>query len=88
MIKISDVGLAHSFLLTFCRDVEKIYGKACITPNMHMHSHLADCLLDYGPVYSFWLFSFERYNGILGSYSMNNKSIELQIMRSSRETKI
>ena len=81
MVKISDVGLAHSLLLTFCRDVEKVYGPQCITPNMHMHTHLADCILDYGPVYSFWLFSFERYNGILGNYSTNNKSIELQIMR-------
>ena len=65
MIKISDVGTAHSLLLTFCRDVEKIFGTERITPNMHMHTHLADCVLDYGPVYSFWLFSFERYNGIL-----------------------
>ena len=46
-----------------------------------MHSHLADCILDYGPVYSFWLFSFERYNGILGGYSTNNKSVELQLIR-------
>ncbi len=29
----------------------------------------------------FWLFSFERYNGILGEYYTNNKSIELQLMR-------
>ena len=29
----------------------------------------------------FWLFSFERYNGILGSYRTNNRSIEVQLMR-------
>ena len=61
IIKIADVGRAHSLLLQFCREVERIYGTRQITPNMHMHSHLADCILDYGPVYSFWLFSFERY---------------------------
>jgi hypothetical protein len=49
--------------------------------SMQMHTHLADCMLDYGPVYSFWLFSFERYNGILGNYHTNNRSVELQIMR-------
>ncbi len=81
MIGISDVGTAHSHLIKFCREVERLYGTGCITPNMHMHTHLADCVLDYGPVYSFWLFSFERYNGILGSYSTNNKSIEVQVMR-------
>ena len=81
MIRISDVGIAHDLLVKFCRDVERVYGKERITPNMHMHTHLADCILDYGPIYSFWLFSFERYNGILGNYYTNNKSIELQIMR-------
>lgn len=81
MIRIADVGVAHSHLMEFCRNFELIYGKYRVTPNMHMHSHLANCVLDYGTVYSFWLFSFERYNGILGNYYTNNKSIELQVMR-------
>ena len=46
-----------------------------------MHRHILNCILDYGPVYAFWLFSFERYNGILGSYKTNNRSIEIQLMR-------
>ena len=46
-----------------------------------MHLHLKNCLHDYGPVYSFWCFAFERYNGILGAYHTNNKQIEPQIMR-------
>lgn len=48
---------------------------------MHLHSHVVDCIMDYGPVYSFWLFSFERYNGLLGNFSTNQRSIELQLMR-------
>ena len=48
---------------------------------MHLHIHLADCIFDYGPVCGFWLFGFEHYNGILGEYYTNNKSIELQLMR-------
>lgn len=81
MIKPVDVGAAHSFLLRFCRGFEEKYGKSRVTPNMHMHTHLAESILDYGPIYSFWLFSFERYNGILGNYYTNNKSVELQVMR-------
>lgn len=42
--------------------------------------HLSQCLLDYGPVHSFWCFPFERYNGLLGAYHTNKKSIETQIM--------
>ena len=58
-----------------------IYGAKSSTPNMHLHIHLKDSLLDYGPVYAFWLFAFECFNGILGAYSSNNKNIEVQIMR-------
>ena len=65
----------------FCYEVERLYGTQCITFNMHMHTHLADCVLDYGLVFSFWLISFEHYNGMLGSYSTNNESIEVQMMR-------
>ena len=48
---------------------------------MHMHCHLASCLREFGPVYSFWLFPFERYNGILEDQPTNNRSIEMQLMR-------
>ena len=37
--------------------------------------------MDYGPPHAFWLFAFEQYNGILGSYSTNKKAIEEQLMR-------
>ena len=46
-----------------------------------IYTHLADCVFDYGPVSGFWLFSFERYNGILGDFCTNDKSVELQLMR-------
>lgn len=48
---------------------------------MHLHLHLKNCFLDYGPAHAFWYFSFECYNGLLGSYPTNQKNIELQIMR-------
>lgn len=73
--------LAHSYLLKFCQDFESLYGKDKVTPNMHLHTHLVDCVLDYGPVYAFWLFSFERYNGILGEFKTNQRSVEIQLMR-------
>lgn len=73
--------LAHSYLLKFCKNFEQLYGKHRVTPNMHLHSHLVDCVLDYGPVYSFWLFSFERYNGILGEFGTNQRAVEIQLMR-------
>lgn len=39
------------------------------------------CFEDFGPMHAFWLFPFERYNGILGSQPTNTRSIEMQLMR-------
>lgn len=36
---------------------------------------------DFGPLHSFWLFSYERFNRILGNYPNNNKAIEPQLMK-------
>jgi len=30
---------------------------------------------------NFWLFSFERFNGVLGRLPNNNRSVEVQMMR-------
>ena len=77
----SNINTADLLLLTFCKKFEQLYGKEHCTPNMHLHLHLKQCLFDFGPAHSFWCFSFERYNGMLGSYHTNQKNIELQIMR-------
>jgi hypothetical protein len=80
LVQLRDVASCHTLLLQFCCEFERLYRKLRITPNMHLHTHLADCIFDYGPVCGFWLFSFEWYNRILGDYYTNNKSIELQLM--------
>lgn len=55
-------------------------GQKSLTPNI-MHCHLVSCMRDFGLMYSFWLFPFKRYNGILGKQPTNNRSVELQFMR-------
>ena len=80
-ISLQNIKLADAFLLQFCRRVERLFGKECITPNMHLHCHLGECMVDYGPVHGFWCYPFERYNGLLGATPNNNRSIECQIMK-------
>lgn len=75
------VILADGLLLRFCRKFQDIYGHDAVTPNMHLHCHLASCVQDFGPTASFWCFSFERMNGILGNQPNNNRSIEVQLMQ-------
>ena len=72
---------AHRLLLLYCVKFQEIFGSECCTPNMHMHLHLKECLLDYGPVYAFWAFSFERHNGKLGSFHTNNRSVTISMMK-------
>ena len=77
----TELKMADCKLLDFLKEYERINGKMAISPNMHLHLHLKECVENYGSIYGFWLFSFERYNGILGSYQTNNKTVEIQIMR-------
>lgn len=75
-----DITIADALLLRFCKRTVQLYGSDAITPNMHMHCHLASCIREFGPMHSFWLFPFQRYNGILEGQPTNNRSIELQLM--------
>jgi len=77
----TDLQIIDHLLIKFCKEFERVYGTDSVTPNMHMHGHLIESIRDFGPVYNFWLFSFERYNGLLGSKPNNKKGIEGQIMK-------
>ena len=43
-----------------------------VKPNHHYMTHIIDQIQDFGPVYGFWTYLFERLNKILKSYSVNN----------------
>ena len=77
-IKKHMVEEAHRLLRAYCEGVEDYFGKQSCTMNMHLHLHLRDCAMDYGPLYGYWCFPFERYNGTIGNYTTNYKSIEKQ----------
>ena len=80
-VKIEEVALADKLVMEFCHKFEALYGRKNCNINLHLHTHLSSCILDHGPVYSFWLFSFERLNGILGSFHTNCHDVSLQLMR-------
>jgi hypothetical protein len=67
IISKSGLNEAHQCLLFMVKLVEQRYGPEKITPNMHLCLHICECALDYGPLYSFWCYSFERMNGLLGN---------------------
>lgn len=75
VITLVELQKADLMLLLFCQKFERLHGKSKVKPHMHLHGHLKECVLDYGPVYNFWCFSFERFNGILNSFK-NNRCFE------------
>jgi hypothetical protein len=68
IIRRDSLNEAHERLITIIKLIEQKYGAGKITPNLHLSLHLYECACDYGPLYSFWCFSFERMNGILGKF--------------------
>lgn len=81
VITLDCLSEGHLYFMKFLEAFEEIYGEHFVTLNIHLHQHLKDCILDYGPAYRFWLFRFERFNGMLGNYHTNQKAIEISIMR-------
>src|SRR6266542_946489 len=63
-----DLKEAQERLEDMAHLIENTYGPEFITSNIHLALHIADCCRDYGPVYSFWLFPFERLNRYIGKY--------------------
>ena len=88
-LSFSQLDLADALLIKFYKTVEFVNGTDVITPNMHLQGHLKEMLLHYGPMQVFWLFSFERYNGLLGKQPTNNHAVESLLMhRYLRDNKI
>ena len=61
------IAEATERLIKIIKLIEEHYGRDKVTPNLHLSLHLQECSYDFGPLYTFWCFSFERMNGILGN---------------------
>ncbi|OAD75365.1 hypothetical protein PHYBLDRAFT_64289 [Phycomyces blakesleeanus NRRL 1555(-)] len=65
---------AHESLEEFYVGCEDFYKPDVFVQNMYLHLHLKETIEDFGPIYRFWLFSFEHYNGVLKGFETNQKS--------------
>ncbi|CAB4487065.1 unnamed protein product [Rhizophagus irregularis] len=61
-----DLREAQERLKDMAHLIERTYGPEFITSNIHLALHIPDCCRDYGSIYSFWLFPYERLNGYIG----------------------
>ncbi|KAG2133009.1 hypothetical protein DEU56DRAFT_914034 [Suillus clintonianus] len=79
----ADIPRAKELLRDYLMEYLELYPDD-VKPTHHWVTHIFDQLQDYGPVYNFWTFLFERLNKVLKSYSTNNHSngeIEVTFMR-------
>ncbi|CAG8793801.1 4696_t:CDS:1, partial [Racocetra persica] len=58
-----EIEAGHAAMMAFLQYAEQIYGRNFCSPNMHLHKHLQECMIDYCPWYLFWCFAYEHYNG-------------------------
>ncbi len=77
----SEIEKADLGFRNYIKALQNTFGIEAVKPNQHMSCHLKECIEDFGAIYCFWLFAFERFNGFLGDYKTNNKGLEVTLMR-------
>ena len=66
IVELDSMREMHDRLIKIVRLIEKSHGRHKVTPNLYLSLHLREYSDDYGPLYAFWCFAFERMNGMLG----------------------
>ncbi|KAH9921364.1 hypothetical protein B0H21DRAFT_701660 [Amylocystis lapponica] len=81
-ISMAQARIGQNFLVQYCRRL-KSFG-ANLTINHHLSTHFAKFIKLFGPVYGWWLFAFERFNGVLERVHVNGHDggrMELTLLR-------
>jgi len=81
-ITIADVRRGQRYLQRFCEIAIRL--KIHLKPNHHLAMHYEVIFRRFGPVYAWWLFAFERYNGLLEQVNLNGHAsgeMELTLLR-------
>ncbi|TFK59244.1 hypothetical protein BDN72DRAFT_946510 [Pluteus cervinus] len=68
-ISMAEVRIGHDFLMDYCRALKQF--KVHTTINHHMMRYYLKFIPLFGPIYGWWLFPFERFNGMLKKVKHN-----------------
>ncbi|KAF9056739.1 hypothetical protein BDP27DRAFT_1386299 [Rhodocollybia butyracea] len=82
-ISIAQATAGQEFLIQFCRQCLALEIPLVI--NHHLAMHYLPMFTRMGPVYGWWLFAFERFNGLLEKVNHNGHDggrMELTLLRS------
>ena len=73
----------HEYCVQYCHCLLML--KCLLTINHHLSMHFASMIKWFGPLYGWWIFPFEQYNGMLKCVNINgndNGKIELTMLQS------
>lgn len=70
VVTLSDVHRAQVFLQWYCQGLLRL--KVHLKPNHHWSMHYETAFRCYGPAYAWWVFAYERFNGLLSKVNLNN----------------
>ncbi|KAI0826846.1 hypothetical protein BC628DRAFT_1410053 [Trametes gibbosa] len=71
-ISMDEVFRGHSYLQRVC--VHMLHLGLHLLPNHHLAMHYLDIFRLFGPVYAWWLYAHERFNGIQEKVRTNGKA--------------
>ena len=81
MIRDAEVVIAEQALKKFVREFQGLYGTANVSFNVHLMTHLAASVRNWGPLWATSTFSFESFNGTLLTYFNGTTHVPVQIMK-------
>lgn len=69
-ISLVDVHRAQTFLQWYCQGLIRL--KVHLHPNHHWGMHYEPIFKRFGPAYAWWVYAYERSNGLLQKVNLNN----------------
>ena len=78
----SQAHTGQDFISQYCKALKAL--RIHTTINHHLSTHYHKFIKLFGPIYGWWLFAFERFNGMLEKVKLNGHSggrMELTLMR-------
>ncbi|KAF9455543.1 hypothetical protein BDZ94DRAFT_1179759, partial [Collybia nuda] len=86
-ITMAQAHLGQNFLLQYCQRCLDL--KIHLIINHHLSMHYIGMIKRFGPVYGWWLFAFERFNGMLEKVNVNGHDggrMEVTLLRNWVQT--
>ncbi|KAK9976617.1 hypothetical protein ABG768_021822 [Culter alburnus] len=80
-VKICEVSVAEIALKKFVIQFEMLYGIKNVSFNVHLLTHLAESVRNWGPLWATSTFSFESFNGTLLKYFSGTTHVPVQIVK-------